>query len=99
METRKGIKVRAESITATTKLTETTYCSWMAQNTGTAPIKVYGIELLPGEGFSSQDIVKTGPDDLWTEPIDIEVQPGGICRMLRAQAMPIAIKPIGFKKK
>ena len=37
METKQGIKLRAESITATTKLTETIYCGWMAQNIGTAP--------------------------------------------------------------
>ena len=92
-----GIKLRAESITATCKLNDTIYCGWMAQNIGTAPIKVYGIELLPGEGISSQDIVKTGADDLWTEPIDIEVQTGGICRMLRAQAMPVP--PVGIGRK
>lgn len=95
-----SIKLRAESITATCKLTDTIYCGWMAQNIGTAPIKVYGIELLPGEGISSQDIVKTGADDLWTEPIDIEVQAGGVCRMLRAQAMPVqGVFGIGRKRK
>ena len=84
-----SIKQRSETITANTRLNETQYYSWLAVNVGTANVTVYGIELQPGEGLSSQSIAQTSPGDLWQEPIDITIQTGGALRMLRALATPI----------
>ncbi len=92
-----SVKQRAERITANTTLNETIYYSWFAQNVGSAPVSVYGIELLPGEGLNSQAIAHTTPEDLWTQPIEITVQPGGAVQMLRAQAMPIGKSAISGK--
>lgn len=94
-----SIKQRAELITANKTLNDTIYYSWFAQNVGSAPVKVYGIELLPGEGLNSQSIAHTTPEDLWTQPIEIEVQPGGAVQLLRVQAMPISKSAVGKIKK
>lgn len=83
------IKQRAETITANTRLNDTKYCGWLAINIGTSAVTVYGVELLPGEGLSSQSIMQLSAADKWTEPIDIVVQPGGAVRMLRTLATPI----------
>lgn len=79
----RAVKMRAETITENCRLNETKYCGFLAINTGTTAVKVYGVELLPGEGLSSADIVHLEPGDTWTEPIDIEVTGGGSIRMLR----------------
>lgn len=89
METGYSIKARVETITANTRLTDTIYAGWLAVNIGTAAVSVYGIELLPGEGLSSQSIINMSPADKWTEPIDITVQPGGAVRLMRTIATPI----------
>ena len=81
--------MRAETITQNCKLTDKIYSGWLAQNIGSAPCSVYGIQLLPGEGLSSKDIVQLSTSDLWTEPIDITVQAGGAIRLLRALCNPL----------
>lgn len=88
MDKNYGIKLRAETITQNVTLTDTVYGGWLAQNIGSAPVTVYGIELLPSEGLSSQSIVQMKPGDLWQEPIVITVQSGGAVRMLRSLAKP-----------
>lgn len=97
----KSVKLRAETITQNTTKTEKIYSGWLAQNIGSAPCSVYGVQLLPGEGLNSQSIVQMTADDIWTEPIDITVQPGGAIRLLRAQAAPAVIsgKEIGGCKR
>ena len=82
------IKQRAESVKENKKFNDTRYCSWLAVNTGNTAATVYGIELLPGEGLSSQSIIQTNPGDFWTEPIDITVEAGGEIRLLRTLATP-----------
>lgn len=82
------IKQRAESVTENKRFNDTLYCSWLAVNIGNVAATVYGIELLPGEGLSSQSIIKTNPGDYWTEPIDITVESGGEIRLLRTLATP-----------
>lgn len=94
MDKRYGIKLRAETITQNVTLTDTIYGSWLAQNIGTAPVTVFGIELLPSEGLSSQSIIQMGANDLWQEPIVITVQSGGAVRLLRS-----IVKPIDEPKK
>ena len=84
-----AIKQRAETITENTRLNENKYGGWLAVNTGTTICKVYGIELQPGEGLSSQSICQLRPGDRWEEPIDIEVIAPGSIRMLRTLATPI----------
>lgn len=82
------IKQRAETVTKNERFNDTRYCSWLAVNIGNVAATVYGIELLPGEGLSSQSIIKTNPGDYWTEPIDITVESGGEIRLLRTLATP-----------
>ena len=89
MDKNYGIKLRAETITQNVTLTDTIYGGWLAQNIGSAPVTVYGIELLPSEGLSSQSIVQMNTGDLWQEPIPITVQSGGAVRLLRSIAKPI----------
>lgn len=84
-----SVKLRAETITQNVRLNDTKYGGWMAANIGTAAVTVYGIELQPGEGISSQSIVNMSPADLWQEPIEITVQPGGAVRLLRSIGTPI----------
>lgn len=86
---RYSVNLRAVTILENTRLTETTYGSWLAINIGTAPVSVYGVELQPGEGLSSESIMHLNLGDTWNEPIDITVQPGGAVRMLRSIAKPI----------
>lgn len=87
METGYSIKMRVETITANTRLTDTIYAGWMAVNIGTAAVSVYGVELLPGEGLDYTKALR--PCDKWTEPIEVTVQPGGAVRMMRMLATPI----------
>ena len=89
MDKNYSIKLRAETITQNTRLTEVIYGSWLAQNIGSAPVTVFGIELLPGEGLPSSAICQLNPGDRWEEPIEITVQTGGAVRMLRSQAKEI----------
>lgn len=93
MDKNYGIKLRAETITQNVTLTDTLYGGWLAQNIGSAPVTVYGIELLPSEGLSSQSIVQMNPGDLWQEPIVITVQSGGAVRLLRSLAKPLTDEP------
>lgn len=76
-------KLRAETISESCKLNDARYCSWYAVNTGTALVYVFGVPLQPGEGINSQSIIQTAPGDLWKEPLDITVTPGGELRLLR----------------
>lgn len=85
------ISLRTETITENKRLTDNIYYSWFAQNIGSAPVSVYGISLLPGEGLNSQSIAQTSPEDIWNDPIEIVVQAGGAVRMLRASAITKAI--------
>lgn len=82
-------KLRAETIVESCMLNDTKYGSWLAQNIGTSPVTIYGIELLPGEGLSSDAICHLNPGDLWQEPIDIVVTPGGALRLLRSINKPV----------
>lgn len=93
MDKNYGIKLRSETITQSCTLNDTIYGGWLAQNIGSAPVSVYGIELLPTEGLSSKDIVPMNPGDIWQEPISIVVQPGGALRLLRSIAKPLAEEP------
>ena len=88
-----GIKLRVETITQNTTLTDIIYSGWLATNIGTAPVTIYGIELQPTERLSSRDIVQLNTGDLWQEPIPIIVQTGGAVRLLR----PVC-KPLGEEK-
>lgn len=87
--TKYQIKLRTDNITANTKLTETIYGGWLAQNTGAADVTIYGITIAPGETLSSQSIMNTRPGDLWTEPIDIEIPTNGKLRIIRAICKPL----------
>lgn len=81
--------LRVETFTANARLNDNKYGAWLAVNTGTAPASVYGIELQPGEGLSSESICHLHLGDIWSEPIVITVQPGGAIRLLRSLATPI----------
>lgn len=78
------IKLRRDQIFANTKLTETIYGGWIAQNTGDVNVTVYGFTLKPGEILSSQQFINTRPGDLWQEPIVITVETGGVVLFWRA---------------
>ncbi len=84
-----SVKLRAETVRENFRFNDTKYGGWLATNIGTAAVTVYGIELQPGEGISSQSIVNMSPADLWQEPIEITVQPGGAVRLLRSIGTPI----------
>ena len=86
---RYAIKQRTETFYEDARLNDKKYGSWLAVNTGTTVCKVYGIELQPGEGLSSQNICQLRPGDLWQDPIEIEVTAPGSLRMLRTIATPI----------
>lgn len=86
---RYSVKLRVETIAENTRLTDKQYSSWLAVNVGTAAATIYGFELQPGEGLSSQQIIQTTPADKWEEPIDITVQPGGAIRLSRSLGTPI----------
>lgn len=77
-------KLRAETVTQTKRFNDTIYGGWLAVNIGNTEAKVYGIPLQPGEGLSSQSIVKMSPRDKWEEPIDIEIIQPGAVRLLRS---------------
>lgn len=81
---RYSVKLRVETIAENMRLNETQYSSWLAVNIGTAAVTIYGYELQPGEGLSSQQIIHTTPADKWEEPIEITVQPGGMIRLSRS---------------
>lgn len=81
-------KLRAETITENTRLNDDKYGGWKAINVGTAPVTVYGVELLPGEGYEEQ----LDPAVKWKEPIEIVVQTGGAVRLLRKLYKPKKIK-------
>ena len=78
------IKLRAETITTNTRLNDNKFGGWKAINIGSAPVTVYDVELQPGEGlqFDMQ------PSEVWKEPIEITVQPGGAVRLLRKLCTP-----------
>ncbi|MBO5933025.1 MAG: hypothetical protein J6Q19_04795 [Bacteroidaceae bacterium] len=86
---RYSANLRVETITANTRLNDNKYGAWLAMNIGSAPVSVYGIELQPGEGLSSESIVHLHLGDIWAEPIVITVQPGGAVRLLRSLATEI----------
>ena len=81
METIYRIKQRAETIVENTRLNDVTFGGWKAVNIGTGVVEVFGVPLQPGEGLDYMNCMR--PGDLWQEPIDIAVQPGGALRLLR----------------
>lgn len=81
------IKQRAETILSNVRLNDDKYGGWKAINIGTAPVEVYGVHLQPGEGLDYMSSMQ--PGDLWQEPIDIVIQPGGAVRLLRLLCTPI----------
>lgn len=83
-----GIKMRSETVTANKTFNEKQYGGWLAMNIGANPAKVYGIELQPGEGLSSESIMHLNPGDTWEEPIEIEITQPGAVRLLRTIATP-----------
>lgn len=84
-----SVKMRSEVITESKRLNDTRYCGFFAANTGTGIVRVFNVPLQPGEGLSSRDIVDLQPGDVWSEPIDIQVEPGGELRLLRTIASEI----------
>lgn len=81
------IKLRAETISTNTRLNDDKYSSWKAINIGSAPVNVYGVQLLPGEGLAF-DLL---PNEVWKEAIEITVQPGGAVRLLRKICTPTVV--------
>ena len=92
-----GVKLRVETITANARLNDNIYGGWKAINIGSAPVTVYGVELLPGEGLDFMAGMQ--PNEIWQEPIEITVQAGGAVRLMRKIVTPIMAKTIGGKIK
>lgn len=90
-----GVKLRVETISTNVRLNDNIYGGWKAINIGTAPVTVYGVELLPGEGLDFMAGMQ--PNEIWQEPIEITVQPGGAVRLMRKLVSPILAKTIGRK--
>ena len=83
------INLRSETIRSNVRLNDTKYCSFYAVNSGNNNVKVFGVELQPGEGLNSQSIICTRPGDVWKEPIEIEITAPGEVRLLRTICTPI----------
>lgn len=77
-------KLRTETVTSSKRFNDTIYGGWLAVNIGNTEAKVYGIPLQPGEGLSSQSILKMSPKDKWEEPIEIEITQPGAVRLVRS---------------
>ena len=85
-----SVKMRSEIITESKRLNDTRYCGWLAVNIGeSGVVRIFNVPLQPGEGLSSQSIVNMQPGDVWSEPIDIQVEPGGKLQLLRTLASEI----------
>lgn len=80
----KRVSARTESFSdSTTIMPQDGYGAWMCVNIGTAAAKVMGFELQPGEGLDFTKAVPAGCK--WDSPIQIEITPGAIVRVMRLQ--------------
>ena len=77
-------KQRSETITQSTRLNDTKYSSWKAINNGTGVVIVDGQPLQPGEGIEHN----LQPNQTWNQPIDIQVQAGGVLQLMREIVTP-----------
>lgn len=78
------VNARAEDFSAsTTIMPQNEYGAWMCVNVGTAAAKVMGFELQPGEGLDLTKAVPAGCK--WDSPIQIEITPGAVVRVMRLQ--------------
>ena len=78
------VSARTESFSAsTTIMPQDNYGGWMCVNIGTAAATVLGYSLQPGEGFDMTKAVPAGVK--WDTPIQIEITPGAIVRVMRLQ--------------
>lgn len=82
-----GVNLRVETISSNARLNDKKYGGWKAINIGTAAVTVYGVELQPGEGLDF--MAGMLPNEIWQEPIEITVQPGGTVRLMRKLVTPI----------
>lgn len=78
------VNARTEDFSAsTTIMPQNEYGAWMCVNVGTAAAKVMGFELQPGEGLDLTKAVPAGCK--WDSPIQIEITPGAVVRVMRLQ--------------
>lgn len=80
MQKKIQVVTRTQTITANTTLMPEGFGGWLAQNKGTANVKVDGFELTPN---SQLDLTNLPWYVTWNAPLTIEVEPGGVVRIMR----------------
>lgn len=74
------LTTKTQTLRENTTLMPDGFCGWIAQNIGTANVEVNGFVLESGEKL---DLSNVASNVIWSSPIVIVCQSGGVLRIMR----------------